>query len=422
MPSEVKINVDSLPCDIREDAIYVINQPNPNSFTHNLFKYPCKFIPEIPRWAMRTFLDNSTVKKTVLDPFAGSGTTLLEASLEGYDSIGAEIDEIAKMIIRVKTTKLSKKELLEASQITREILIRITNDKYAANEVTLPEINNLEHWFEEKNLNDMGHIYYSLNLLENMHVRDFLLICMASIVKRVSNADDISPKPYVSNKIKKIPPSVSKVFEDVVMKNISSMEKMEECELAPVSVEGDATHIAAKENSIDIAITSPPYINAFDYVRTLRLENLWLRLSTEDELREKKKRYLGTESIKVKEEKEILEILDDSKLLKNYYEQILTVDERRALITKKFFEDMKVNMQEVYRALKPGACYVIVIGNSSIRKVEIESWRVLEDLADVIGFKYVSHIGYEIQNPYIRIPRGTKGGKIAIDHILVLKK
>ena len=47
---------------------------------------------------------------------------------------------------------------------------------------------------------------------------------------------------------------------------------------------------------------------------------------------------------------------------------------------------------------------------------------MLKDLAAGVGFQYEKHIGYEIQNPYIRIPRGNKGGKIAIDHILILKK
>ena len=420
MPSERKITVDELPNHVTEDAIYVINQPNPNSFTHNYFKYPCKFIPEIPKWAIRTYL---TVKEgTVLDPFAGSGTTLLESGLAGFDSLGAEIDDIARLIIKVKTTKLTKEEAATVKSIASDIVGRLEEQAYSEDEVILPEINNLEHWFRKDILSDLGHTYYSIMNIENDTVRNFLLICMASIVKKVSNSDDISPKPYVSNKIIKNPPPVARTFEAVVDKHIAGMQELMGCRLAGIAVEGDATHIPAKDNSIDLAVTSPPYINAFDYVRTLRLENLWLRLSTEDELREKKKRYLGTESIRIKDERTNLEILGESELLKDYYDQIYPVDEKRALIIKKFFEDMKTNLQEVYRVLKPECYYLIVIGNSSIRKVDIESWKVLKDLAVNVGFEYENHIGYEIQNPYIRIPRGNKGGKIAVDHILVIKK
>ncbi|MEE1009983.1 MAG: DNA methyltransferase [Agathobacter sp.] len=420
MPGKRKVTVDELPVEIKDDTIYVINQPNPNSVTHNYFKYPCKFIPEIPRWAMKAYLNCEN--GLVLDPFAGSGTTLLEASLAGHESVGAEIDEIAKLIIKVKSTKLTDLELQEVRNITSQIVQRLEESSYSENEIVLPEINNLTHWFREDILNDLGHTYYSIINVGNDNIKDFLLICMASIVKRVSNSDDISPKPYVSNKIIKNPPPVAKTFEDVVEKHIIGMKELQEYDLAGIRVEGDATHISAEDNSIDIAITSPPYINAFDYVRTLRLENLWLQLSTEDELREKKKLYLGTESIRVKDEKTDLSILQESALLNDYYEQVLPLDEKRALIIKKFFEDMKKNMEEVYRVLKPNSYYLIVIGNSSIRKVDVESWRVLKDLAAGVGFQYEKHIGYEIQNPYIRIPRGNKGGKIAIDHILILKK
>ena len=75
---------------------------------------------------------------------------------------------------------------------------------------------------------------------------------------------------------------------------------------------------------------------------------------------------------------------------------------------------MKNNLQEVYRTLKPGAKYVIVIGNSTIRKINVESWKVLKDIALTIGYNYITHVGYEIQNPYIRIPRGNQGGKILV--------
>ena len=420
MPKE-KVVVGSLPVDVVEDTIYVIDQLNPNSFTHNYFKYPCKFIPEIPRWAIRSFI-NPNDEARILDPFAGSGTTLLEASLAGISSMGTEIDDVAKLIIKVKTTKLNNNQINQVLEVTNELVNRLERKKYNNTEVILPEINNLNHWFSKESLYDLGHIYYSICQIDDNDVSDFLRICMASIVKRVSNADDISPKPYVSNKIIKNPPPVAKTYSDIVCRYIDGMKELSGIDLAPVVVAGNATNIEATDNEFDLAITSPPYINAFDYVRTLRLENLWLNTSTESELREKKKEYFGTESIKKKDELKSLEILEDSSLLKKYYSSILEVDEKRALVVKRFFEDMKKNLKEVYRTLKPGARYIIVIGNSSIRKIDVESWKVLRDIALVVGFNYQTHIGYEIQNPYIRIPRGNQGGKIAFDHMLVISK
>lgn len=89
--TETLLEVDALPKEIVTGAVYSIRQANPNSYTHGMFKYPCKFIPEIPRWAMRVFLEQPAFPQPdgevplVFDPFAGSGTTLLEANLIGFD-------------------------------------------------------------------------------------------------------------------------------------------------------------------------------------------------------------------------------------------------------------------------------------------------------------------------------------------------
>ena len=83
---------------------------------------------------------------------------------------------------------------------------------------------------------------------------------------------------------------------------------------------------------------------------------------------------------------------------------------------------MKLNLELVYKALKKDGVYVIVIGNSSIRNVNIDSWLVLKEIGLAMGYKYLTHFSYDIKNPYIRIPRKGKGGNINVDHILVLSK
>ncbi len=421
MPEKNKIIVDNLPQKIIENSIYVIDQPNPNSYTHNFFKYPCKFIPEIPRWAINTYLTNKN-NAIILDPFAGSGTTLLEASLQNISSFGTEIDQVAKLVIKVKTTKLQKEQITNIKTITKKIINKINSNTIKETEILLPDINNLNHWFTDDVLKHLGYIYYSIQKISDKDIKDFMLVAMASIIKKVSNADDISPKPYVSNKIKKTIPSVSKLYEDTINRFIEAINQLQNIDMGKVELGGDATHIPLKDNSIDLAVTSPPYINAFDYVRTMRLENLWLHLTNENDLLQSKKKYIGTESFCSKDEEKDLEILNDSELLNQYYSKIFDIDKKRALVVKKFFEEMKKNLQEVYRVLKKDSKYIIVIGNCCIRKVDIDSWKVLEDLSRVIGFTYINHISYEIQNPYIRIPRKGQGGKIAIDHILIIQK
>lgn len=412
------IEVESLPMNIITGATYAIKQANPNSYTHGMFKYPCKFIPEIPKWGIKTYL--SCKKGIIFDPFSGSGTTLLEANINGINAYGTEIDDVAKLITKVKTTILNSKqiEMIEKHYLK---LIHIISQEDSLS--FRPEIANLEHWFSPNTINDLGKIKAYIDNITDIDVRDFFKVCMVSIVKRVSNADDTSPKPYVSNKIKKIPPTVEKEFSSVfkrykhMMLELLTVENMGTTKI----IEGDALTFDLPLG-IDLAITSPPYINAFDYGRTMRLENLWLSTLTEEMLREKKSYYVGTEKINTKVEKEDLSILQRSELLKLYYYKIVELDEKRALVVKKFFEDMESNLRNVYIQMKHGGKYIIVIGNSTIRKVNVESWKVIEEIANKIGFRTIQHFNYIIQNPYIRIPRKGMGGKINKDYILVLEK
>ena len=419
MPSKEQIiEVESLPVDIQTGATYTIKQTNPNSYTHGMFKYPCKFIPEIPRWGIKTYL--SEKRGVIFDPFSGSGTTLLEANVNGLDAYGTEIDDIAKLIIKVKTTVLDLAQMKLLDQCYPEIINIIGQDDV---KLFTPAIVNLEHWFSENTINELGRIKAYIDNIEDEDVRDFFKLCMASIIKKVSNADDTSPKPYVSNKIIKVPPTVEKEFTSVfrrykqMMQELTHVKKMGNT----VIIQGDALEFSVPLG-IDLAITSPPYINAFDYGRTMRLENLWLDTLTEEMLREKKSQYVGTEKINTEEEKSELGILGKSDLLKVYYNQIAEQDEKRALIVKKFFEDMEYNLRCVYSQMNICGKYVIVIGNSTIRKVNVESWRVIEEIANKMGFKTVQYFNYIIQNPYIRIPRKGMGGKINKDYVLVLEK
>lgn len=412
------IEVETLPMSIQTGATYTIKQSTPNSYTHGMFKYPCKFIPEIPRWGINRYL--SEKNGIVFDPFSGSGTTLLEANVNGFDAYGTEIDDIAKLIIKVKTTVLDEKQLELLEHYYLEIINIIRKRE---GELFVPAIVNLEHWFSKTTINELGRMKVYIECIKDENIRDFFKLCMASIIKRVSNADDTSPKPYVSKKIIKTPPTVATEFTTVfrrykqMIQELVYVEKMGNTEI----IQGDALKFSVPLK-IDLAITSPPYINAFDYGRTMRLENLWLATLTEEMLREKKSQYVGTEKINTKKERSNLTILKKSALLNVYYNQIVEQDEKRALIVKKFFEDMEDNLNCVYSQMNIGGKYVIVIGNSTIRKVNVESWRVIEEIANNIGFKTAQHFSYTIQNPYIRIPRKGMGGKISKDYVLVLEK
>lgn len=80
---------------------------------------------------------------------------------------------------------------------------------------------------------------------------------------------------------------------------------------------------------------------------------------------------------------------------------------------------MRDNMQEVYRVLKKGGRYVIVVGNNHIRGVVFETWKYLMMIAPEIGFRVENYVGSEIIRHFIKVPREQR---IDVDWILVLQK
>ena len=90
-----------IPSEIEKNSILNILTRDVNTQTHGFHKYPAKFIPQIPKWAINKYLSGSK-NKNILDPFCGSGTTLVEGILAGYNTIGIDIDPLSAMISKVK--------------------------------------------------------------------------------------------------------------------------------------------------------------------------------------------------------------------------------------------------------------------------------------------------------------------------------
>ena len=100
------IQVEEIPCDVKSNSVFEINSTDVNYYSHGFFKYPCKFIPQIPRWAIQQY---SKPGDLVLDPFAGSGTTLVESILNKRTGLGIDFDKFSQLLCKVKTTKYDKK-------------------------------------------------------------------------------------------------------------------------------------------------------------------------------------------------------------------------------------------------------------------------------------------------------------------------
>lgn len=407
---------DEIPTNVKFGSTFELNSRSENRYTHKFFKYPCKFIPQIPRWAIKKYTKEGDF---VLDPFAGSGTTLIEAVLLNCNSLGIDFDKFSQLLCKTKTTKFTNKDFIFLSRIGHTLF-----DEKGLSE--LPDLNNMKHWFPKNNIEELKKLKSNIEKIKNKNkkVYNFLLVCFASSIRKCSFADDASPKPYVSQKIRKKPMDVKKTFYFILDSYLKGLKEFSGTKGGVMKIIGDdARDIKSIKylDKVDLAITSPPYINAFDYVRSLRLENAWLGFYGDSNIIQIKKKQIGTELIPMKDyahKKPNYGI----KKLDNIISKIYLKDKKRAFIVYKFFRDMESNLIQIHKLLKYKAHYIIVIGDSKIRGVNVDTHNILIEIAKSKGFNLENLFSYAIKNRYLRIPRKGKGGLIKKDWVIDLIK
>ncbi len=386
--------------------------------THGLHKYPAKFFPELPRWLIKRY---SQEHDQILDPFAGSGTTNVEALLSKRNSVGIDVDPFSRFISKVKVTPLPETELRSAQKVLLEAVLNY--HPACVHESDLPNFPYRDNWFNKEILLELAYLKKHIQQLDTMdEVKDFFKVCFSSIIRSVSNADDNCTRTVIRKKLHKLvkPSDALNRFAKVMLAKVPKIVAFSLNSPPDITVDFpehmDARNIEYAENYFHLAVTSPPYVNAVDYPRTHQLEMYWLGFA-QDSLTALKKQNIGTESVSARNYKQRHEIgvPEADAVIANIFE----VEPRRAFIAFKYLDDMRKNLNEVYKVLREGGRYVIVVGNNRIRGHLFENWRYLMPIAEKIGFEIETYFGSEIIKHFIKVPREER---INMDWILILKK
>ncbi len=387
-------------------------------WTHGLHKYPAKFFPELPRWLIKRY---SKENDMILDPFSGSGTTNIEALLNRRHSVGIDVDPFSRFLSKIKTNPLKPEELLTTKKILIESVIKYHPQKVSVSDI--PAFPYRDNWFKKEIIDELAYLKKTINNLDaSDDVKHFYQICLSSIIRSVSNADDNCTRTVIRKKLNKIvePADALKRFTETILVNVP--KTIEFSKICPVDITAtfpenmDARNIDYPENHFDLAVTSPPYANAVDYPRTHQLEIYWLGIAN-GSLTPIKRKHIGTESVSVDNYKTLhhINIPEADKVISKIYEK----DERRAFIAYKFLQDMELNLRECYRVLKNDGRYILVVGNNKIRGELFENWKYIMLLAEKVGFKIEKYFASEIIRHFIKVPREER---INTDWIVVLKK
>jgi len=236
---------------------------------HDIHPYPAKFIPQIPRELIRLFHPGDD--SVVLDPFCGSGTTLVEAVRAGLPTIGIDIHPLAILIAKTKTTPLK----FPASPIARE-LVR----KARAGSALIPQIPRLNHWFLPEVQQALANLVDCIGQVEDRTVQDCLKVALSRIIVRVSNQESDTryaaiQKQITSGQVYELFMSSVLFVEQAVLEAYGGFFSVPpRCGLINQNILDVSANTIA--TNIGLVVTSPPYPNAYEYWLYHKYRMYWL--------------------------------------------------------------------------------------------------------------------------------------------------
>ena len=403
--------------EIKQGELFSLSLSNRTStLTHGLHRFAAKCIPQLPAWAIEEFAAKDSV---ILDPFCGSGTTLVEALSRCHQSFGVDCDSLACLIASAKTTTVQSRRIQELG----EAILKRWQSPARELGHPMPGLNNFTHWFSE---NAWGYLQSLMAVIQELPCtgdeRRFFYCVFSSIIRWVSNADDQTQKTYVSGTLKKNPPEVRETFYKAFERARAGVYELERCRVPTAQasiIQGDAADLRLPDGSIDLVVTSPPYLDSMDYMYNSMLEYFWLGpvLGVKDRqaFNQLRRGAIGAKNPLHKKLPRLPVCLTNLILEKD----ILPA---RLPAMQAYYHNMARHFACAHRVLKRDARYVLIIGNSQTQKGILPIHDSLIRLAADAGFALEKAFAYRIRRHYMKFPRKGRGGIITMDWVIVMRR
>jgi DNA modification methylase len=439
LPSEVLV-VAEFPSSPKGGIAYSLagaKKSDVSHGTHSAHKYPAKFIPQIPRWAIQ----NLTAKpnSTVLDPFCGSGTSLVEAGRLGHRGLGADISPLATLMTRAKCALLPRTALStwkkkwakaepQAKLLAGDLEAKL---KRAKGTSVLGLHHTWSNWFEPAAAAGLLAIRATIQQsVQDGEQKDCALTALSSIVKACSylNEDQIKVRYEAGKAIADPFPAFAHAAAEFIGKQVDLSAEYERAGAAFGVYRACASLLPLEKGEVDLMVTSPPYINAVDYTMTHKYNLFVLGLLEPEDFKAHCREYIGVTERAVRATD--LTTRPES-VVPAVRDWITRLDElqtataaNRAYVVTQYFDGMYASFVEAARVLKRGGQYFMVVGeHNRICGLKIPTASLIEQCAALAGFKLRKHFLHALANrSSMRLSRAETGGEIPFERVFIFER
>lgn len=463
-------NLEKLPVDYWD-----FKEEDTKEYTHGIHNYPAMMVSPISRNII-SLMNNYIKIDSLLDPFVGSGTVLVEGMLAGIKNVsGTDINPLALFLSKAKTTKLDTKKLMKEVEKLKDKLDK-QYEKYGskiagANEYIISELNlditakkvwgtdapqylskyceennlplkvpdfkNIGYWFTPNVILELALIKSEINEILDEEIKRYVFVAFSETIRLVSNRRNGEFKMFRMPAAKVLihNPDVQMEFLKILDRNRKKMENFvqyledNKC-ISHVGVyENNACILNdVQDNQYDLIVTSPPYGDSrttVAYGEYSRLSLQWIDLFelSEKEIMGVDKSLLGGKKYR---NGFVFEL--DSNTLRESLDKIKDIDLERAGDVYSFYEDLDKAIGSAARKTKVGGYHFWVVGNRTVKGELLKTDVIITELAVKYNLENVYTINRNIPNkvmPSLNSPTNEAGVKLStmtMEHIVVLRK
>ena len=347
--------------EMTEDELFLINQAGLDIYapieawtalgtnaqisysTHGIFRYFGKFPSTI---AAHLIMQYTEEFDTIMDPMAGSGTTVLEALFSNRNCRSYDVNPLSILLAKVKITQIDNVILDEALDSICKQYKPLSVEEYNWEPIG---IRNVDHWFLSETQDSIRGLIYVINNIENSDVKDFYTICLAASIRTVSRATTQQGRLFLDVETAKedcLETFVKKAKKAISVVAVLPKKKVD------LEIGKHAACDAFEFNTPNsLIIVHPPYFNSYKYSSVNSLELAWMRVNHAD-------------------------------VRKNEVREFFKVGKAGNIIH--YIDDMSATLNNIVTTLKPGGVMGLMIGDTIIKGEYIQTTKLLIDrfLAD----------------------------------------